>query len=174
MRSISGLLAGVSLAVAVSAVASAQQAAAPVPAPVPEQMPFDIPYGTPINLEHAKKVAAAAVAEAEKRHWKMNVAVVGPAGDLVYFERMDGAQLASIEISQDKARSAARFRRPTKAFFDAVESGHAYIMGLRGVTPSEGGFPLVEDGKLIGAIGCSGGTGGQDGVACKAGAESVK
>ena len=86
---------------------------------------------------------------------------------------MDGSQLASVEISQDKARAAARFRRATKVFFDAVESGHVYIMGLRGVTPSEGGFPLVEAGKLIGAIGCSGGTGAQDGVSCKAGADTV-
>ncbi len=109
-----------------------------------------------------------------KHNWKMNIAVVGPGGDLKYFERMDDAQLASVDISQDKARAAARFRRPTKAFFDAVESGHPFIMGLRCVVPSEGGFPLVEGGKLIGAIGCSGGTGAQDGVTCKAGADTVK
>jgi uncharacterized protein GlcG (DUF336 family) len=87
---------------------------------------------------------------------------------------MDGAQLASVDISQDKARAAARFRRPTKAFFDAVEAGHPFIMGLRGVVPSEGGFPLVEGGKLVGAIGCSGGTGAQDGATCKAAADTVK
>jgi uncharacterized protein GlcG (DUF336 family) len=159
------VLAGVA-AIGLSVTASAQQ--------VPEQMPFDIPYGTPISVEHAKQIAAAAEAEAKKHNWKMNIAVVGPAGELVYFEKMDGAQLASIQISQDKAHAAATFRRPTKAFFDAVEGGHVYISFLHGVVPSEGGFPLVENGKLIGAIGCSGGTGAQDGVTCKAGADTVK
>ncbi len=163
-------LAGILLATAISGAALAQQPAAPVP----EQMPFDIPYGAPITIAHAKEVAAAAEAEAKKHNWKMNIAVVGPAGELIYFEKMDGAQLASIRISQDKAHAAAMFRRPTKAFFDAVEGGHPYIAFLRGVVPSEGGFPLVEGGKLIGAIGCSGGTGAQDGVTCKAGADSVK
>ena len=165
------LLAGVAFS-AVASIAVAQQAAAP--AAVPEQMPFDIPYGPTITLEHAMKVAAAAEAEAKKHNWKMNIAVVGPGGDLKYFLRMDDAQLASVQISQDKANAAARFRRPTKAFFDAVEGGHGYIAFLRGVVPSEGGFPLVEGGKLIGAIGCSGGTGAQDGVTCKAGADTVK
>jgi uncharacterized protein GlcG (DUF336 family) len=161
------LLAGVAFG-ALASVALAQQAA------VPEQMPFDIPYGPTITLEHAMKVAAAAEAEAKKHNWKMNIAVVGPGGDLKYFLRMDDAQLASVQISQDKANAAARFRRPTKAFFDAVEGGHGYIAFLHGVVPSEGGFPLVEGGKLIGAIGCSGGTGAQDGVTCKAGADTVK
>ncbi len=161
------MLAGWALA-AMTGAALAQQPA------VPEQMPFDIPYGTPITVEHAKKVAAAAEAEAKKHNWKMNIAVMGPAGELVYFEKMDGAQLASIQIAQDKAHAAATFRRPTKAFFDAVEGGHVYIAFLHGVVPSEGGFPLVEGGKLIGAIGCSGGTGAQDGVTCKAGADTVK
>jgi glc operon protein GlcG len=166
-------LAGVVAIAIVSSVASAQQPPA-APAPVPEQMPFDIPYGAPITLEHAMKVAAAAEAEAKKHNWKMNIAVVGPGGDLKYFVRMDDAQLASVQISQDKAHAAATFRRPTKAFFDAVEGGHGYIAFLHGVVPSEGGIPLVEGGKLIGAIGCSGGTGAQDGVTCKAGADTVK
>ncbi|HEX7970062.1 MAG TPA: heme-binding protein [Stellaceae bacterium] len=168
------LLAGLALATAVSGAALAQQQPPAAPAPVPEQMPFDIPYGTPITVAQARQVAAAAEAEAKKHNWKMNIAVMGPAGELVYFEKMDGAQLASIQISQDKARAAATFRRPTKAFFDAVEGGHPYIAFLHGVVPSEGGFPLVEGGKLIGAIGCSGGTGAQDGVTCKAGADTVK
>jgi len=168
------LLAGVAIVAALSGAASAQQQPPAAPAPVPEQMPFDIPYGAPITLEHAKQVAAAAQAEAKKHNWKMNIAVVGPAGELVYFEKMDGAQLASIQISQDKAHAAAAFRRPTKAFFDAVEGGHVYIAFLHGVVPSDGGFPLVEGGKLIGAIGCSGGIGSQDGVTCKAGADTVK
>jgi uncharacterized protein GlcG (DUF336 family) len=167
------ILAGVAVIATASGVASAQQPPA-APAPVPEQMPFDIPYGPPITLEHAMKVAAAAEAEARKHNWKMNIAVVGPGGDLKYFVRMDDAQLASVQISQDKAHAAATFRRPTKAFFDAVEGGHGYIAFLHGVVPSEGGIPLVEGGKLIGAIGCSGGTGAQDGVTCKAGADTVK
>lgn len=170
---VSRLLAGVAVVSAISGAALAQQQPA-APAPVPEQMPFDIPYGEPITLEHAMKVAAAAEAEAKKHNWKMNIAVVGPSGDLKYFLRMDSAQLASVQISQDKAHAAATFRRPTKAFFDAVEAGHVYIAFLHGVVPSEGGFPLVEGGKLIGAIGCSGGTGAQDGVTCKAGADTVK
>ena len=167
------VFAGVAFGAVMSAAALAQQPPA-APAPVPEQMPFDIPYGTPIALEQAMKVAAAAEAEAKKHNWKMNIAVVGPGGELKYFVRMDDAQLASVQISQDKARAAATFRRPTKAFFDAVESGHGYIAFLHGVVPSEGGIPLVEGGKLIGAIGCSGGTGAQDGVTCKAGADTVK
>src|SRR5579863_1899149 len=149
---------------------AAASAATPAGAQVPEQMPFDIPYGESLTLEQANQLLAAAEAEAKKHNWKMNIAVVGPSGDLIAFARMDGAQYASIEISQDKARAAARFRRPTKAFFDAVEGGHAYIMALRGVVPSEGGFPLVAGGKLVGAIGCSGATGAQDGVTCKAAA----
>jgi glc operon protein GlcG len=174
-KTVVGLLVGLSFAATSAAFAQAQQA----PAPVPEQMPFDIPYGTAITLEQAQKVAAAAEAEAKKHNWKLNIAVAGPSGDLKYFIRMDGAQLASVDISQDKARAAARFRRETKIFQD-VANGKTpagptpSILSLRGVVASEGGFPLVEGGKLIGAIGCSGGTGAQDGVACKAGADTVK
>ena len=166
-----GLLVGLTLA-APAAFAQAQQPAAP--APVPEQMPFDIPYGPSITLEKAKAVATAAAAEAAKHKWKLNIAVVGPAGDLKYFERMDDAQLGSVEISQDKARASARFRRPTKAFADAINGGSPATLSLRGIVASEGGIPLVEGGKLIGAIGCSGGTGAQDGVTCKAAADTVK
>jgi glc operon protein GlcG len=141
---------------------------------IPEQMPFDIPYGTPITLEHAKRIVAVAEAEAKKHNWKMNIAVVGPAGELVYFEKMDGAQNASIAIAQHKARAAATFRRETKIFEKAVDGGHPYLLSLDGVIASEGGFPLVPGGKLIGAIGCSGGTGTQDGASCGAGAATVK
>ncbi|HEV2546183.1 MAG TPA: heme-binding protein [Stellaceae bacterium] len=174
-KTVVGLLVGLSFAATTAAFAQAQQA----PAPVPEQMPFDIPYGPSITLEKAKAVVAAAAAEAAKHKWKLNIAVVGPAGDLKYFERMDDAQLGSVEISQDKARASARFRRETKIFQDAVNGKTPAgptpsILSLRGIVASEGGFPLVEGGKLIGAIGCSGATGAQDGVACKAGAETVK
>ncbi|HXY98895.1 MAG TPA: heme-binding protein [Stellaceae bacterium] len=167
-----GLVAALACLAGLSGGALAQQPAAP--APVPEQMPFDIPYGAPIGLDHAKRVAAAAAAEARKHNWKLNIAVVGPAGELIYFEKMDGAQNASIPIAQHKARAAATFRRETKVFQDAVDGGHPYLLSLDGIIASEGGFPLVQAGKLIGAIGCSGGTGGQDGVSCKAGAELVK
>ncbi len=151
------------------------QAPAPAPGPIPDAIPFDIPYGAPITLERAKKVAEAAEAEAKKRNWKMCVAIVNTSGDLVYFEKLDDSMLASVEISQGKAKTAAIFRRPSKAFFDAMESGHPYVATLKsGTVASEGGIPLVENGKVIGAIGVSGGTGPQDGVVAKAGADTVK
>src|SRR5208282_3027219 len=142
---------------------------------VPEKMPFDIPYGTPISLEHAQSAIAAAVAEAKKHDWKLNVAVVDSGGNLVAFQRMDGAQLASIRISEHKALAAVNFRRETKAFENAIQLNHMdYVMTLDGVIASRGGIPLVEGGKVVGAIGCSGGTGSQDEEACKAGAAIIK
>src|SRR5207248_11793214 len=100
---------------------------------------------------------------------------VDPNGDLVTFARMDGAQLASIAISQHKARTAARYRRPTHALEDGIQkAGFNYLLTLDDVIASRGGIPLVEGGKLIGAIGCSGGTGSQDEVACKVGAATIK
>ena len=139
---------------------------------VPDKMPFDIPYGPPIPLERAEAAVAAAVAEAKKHDWKLNVAVVDSGGNLVAFQRMDGAQLASIQIAEHKARVAATFRRETKAFENAVQQhGYNYVLTLDGVIASRGGVPIVERGKLIGAIGCSGGTGSQDEAACKAGAD---
>jgi glc operon protein GlcG len=147
---------------------------AQAPAPGPDAMPFDTPFGMPISLERAKAVSEAAVAEAKKRNWKMAIAIVEPSGDLVYFQKMDGTQLASIKVSQAKAHSAATFRRPTKVFFDQMETGHPYIATLPGVVASDGGVPIVEGGKIIGAIGVSGGTGAQDGVVANAGASTVK
>ena len=142
---------------------------------VPDKMPFDIPYGTPISLEHAEAAIAATVAEAKKHDWKLNIAVVDSGGNLVAFQRMDGAQLASIQISEHKARTAVTFRRETKAFESAVQqSNYHYVMTLDGVIASRGGIPLVQGGRLIGAIGCSGGTGSQDEVACKVGAATIK
>lgn len=158
-----------------------QPAAAPPAAPanpldaVPEKMPFDIPYGAPITLERAEAAIAAAVAEAKKRDWKLNVAVVDSGGNLVAFQRMDGAQLASIQIAEHKARTAVTFRRETKVFENAIQTDNRpYVMTLDGVIGSRGGIPLVLGGRLIGAIGCSGATGSQDEVACKVGAASVK
>jgi uncharacterized protein GlcG (DUF336 family) len=152
----------------------AQEVQAQTPAPVPERMPFDIPYGGPITLERAKEVAAAALTEAKRRDWKMAVAIVEPTGVLVYYEKMDGTQYASAEVAPGKARASARYRRATKVFMDLVNGGQPYVMSLDGVVASEGGLPLVADGKLIGAIGVSGGTSAQDGVVAKAGADTVK
>jgi glc operon protein GlcG len=136
---------------------------------IPDKMPFNIPFGTPITADRAQALVQAAVAEANKRGWAMNVAVVDPHGDLVAFTRMDGAQVASVAISQHKARVAARYRRPTRAFEDAVQKfGFNYILTLDDVIASRGGIPLVADGKIIGAIGCSGGAGSQDEATCTA------
>jgi uncharacterized protein GlcG (DUF336 family) len=158
--------------------APAPAAAPPAPPPAggtPDVMPFDIPYGQSIGLDHAKQVVAAAEAEAKKRNWKMNIAVVDTNGELVQFERMEGAQIASGSISIGKARTAARFRRESRAFYNAFEAGHGYVATLDPtLVASPGGFPLVESGKLIGAVGCSGGTGDQDAAICKVGAEIVK
>lgn len=148
--------------------------AQPLPPGIPAVMPFDIPYGAPITLALAKKVAAAAVARAASLHWKDAIAIVDPSGMLVYFERMDDTQGASIGIAQDKAKAAARFRRPTKVFQVLVDKGLPYLTTLRGVVASEGGLPLVLDGKLVGAIGVSGGTSPQDGVIAAAGVAALK
>ncbi|HEX2654313.1 MAG TPA: heme-binding protein [Xanthobacteraceae bacterium] len=162
--------------------AQAPAPAAPAPASanpndaVPDAMPFDVPYGETINLETAKKVAAAAMAEATKHNWKLCIAVVGPTGDLVYFERMDNCQYASISISQHKARAAAKYRRPTLAFENAMGRGSnfSYLSTLDDIVASRGGNPLVVGGKLIGAIGVSGGTGSQDDVVSQAGVAAIK
>jgi uncharacterized protein GlcG (DUF336 family) len=157
--------------------ASAQQTAAPASNPrdvVPEKLPFNTPYGAPISLESAKAAIQAAVAEASKRGWPLNVAVVDSGANLVAFERMDGAMLASIKIAQHKARVAATYRRPTKAWETGVqEHGLNYILAQDDIIASRGGIPLVVGGKLIGAIGCSGGTGSQDETACAAGAAVI-
>jgi uncharacterized protein GlcG (DUF336 family) len=142
---------------------------------VPDSMPYDVPYGTPISLDRADSAIAAAVAEAKKHHWKMNIAVVDSGANLVAFQRMDGAQLASIAVSEHKARTAASFRRETKAFEDAIQLKQSYYaLTLDGIIASRGGIPLIEGGRIIGAIGCSGGTGSQDEVVCKAGAATIK
>ncbi len=156
--------------------ARAQQSAPPNPLDVvPDKMPYDIPYGTPILLERAEAAINAAVAEAKKHDWKLNIAVVDSGDNLVAFKRMDGAQLASIQISQHKAHTAVNFRRETKAFENGIQlNNFNYILTFDGVIASRGGIPLVEEGKIIGAIGCSGGTGSQDEVACKAGAAIIK
>jgi uncharacterized protein GlcG (DUF336 family) len=141
---------------------------------VPDQIPFDVPYGRPILLDEAEAVIDAAVAEAKKRNWKMNLAVADSGGNLVAFQRMDGAMLASIQIAEHKARAAATFRRETKVFEDGINIMHLnYLLAFDGVIASRGGIPLIEQGKIIGAIGCSGGTDSQDEVVSKAGAAII-
>jgi glc operon protein GlcG len=185
VRFLSAVMFGAVLLTAGSAVAQQPPApaapAAPAPAApampdlnaIPEKMPFSTPYGEPIGLEKADAAIAAALAEATKRGWAMNVAVVDSGGNLVSFKRQDGAQLASISIAEHKARVAVKYRRPTRAFEDAVQHGILYIATLDDVVASRGGIPLVEDGKIIGAIGCSGGTGSQDEATCTVGAATI-
>jgi uncharacterized protein GlcG (DUF336 family) len=134
------------------------------------------PYGPPISVENAKKAAAAALAEAVKNHWTMAVAIVDPNGTLIYYEKMDNTQLGSANVAVEKARSAAQFKRPTKAFQDALAAGGAglRILGIAGAVPVEGGIPLVADGKIIGAIGLSGDSSDHDGQCAQAGAATIK
>ena len=138
------------------------------------QMPN--PYGTSVTTDAAKRAAAAALSEARKNNWTMAAAIVDTAGDLVYFEKIDGTQAASTLIAVDKARSAVRFKRPTKAMQDVLAAGGEGLrfLALQGAIPVEGGIPLVMGEKIVGAIGLSGGTSAQDGQCAKAGADAVK
>ncbi len=133
-------------------------------------------YGANVSHEQARKAIAGAVAESRKLNLPMAITVVDNAGQLVAFERMDNTQTGSIGVSQDKAVSAAMYRRPTKVFQDALAAGGAglRILTLRGANAVEGGVPLMADGKIIGAIGVSGGSAEQDGVVAKAGIDSMK
>jgi uncharacterized protein GlcG (DUF336 family) len=134
------------------------------------------PYGPPVSVENAKKAAAAALAEAVKNHWTMAVAIVDPNGTLIYYEKMENTQLGSADVAIDKARSAALYKRPTKAMQDALAAGGAgiRILALRGAVPVEGGIPLISDGKIVGAIGLSGANSDQDGQCATAGAAVIK
>ena len=141
---------------------------------VPDNIPYDTPYGPPISLNRAQAVIHAAVAEAKTRNWKMNIAVMDSGGNLVSFQRMDGAMLASIQIAEHKARAAATFRRETKVFEDGINLMHLnYLLAFDGVIASRGGIPLIEQGVIIGAIGCSGGTDSQDEIVSQAGAAVI-
>ncbi len=133
-------------------------------------------YGPDINLEQAKKVIAAAQAEAKKNNWPVAIAVVDNHGFLVAFEKMDNTQTASVNVAIDKASSSATYRRPTKVVQDLVAGGGAgmRMLNLRGMSAVEGGLPIVVGGKIIGAVGVSGVTSDQDGVAAKAGVEALK
>jgi glc operon protein GlcG len=163
---------GVSWVLALGDPAVAQQPPPPPPPASPTPRPD---YGPPITNEQAKAVAGAALAEAKKNNWRMAISIVGPAGELVYFEKMDGTQLASTEISQGKARTAVMFRLPSKAFADQCAAGNTVFMTFpEKPVASEGGIPIIVSGKIIGAIGASGGTGQQDGTAAAAGANAAK
>ncbi|RHX91889.1 GlcG/HbpS family heme-binding protein [Leptospira stimsonii] len=133
-------------------------------------------YGNPIRLEVAKKIVLKAEAEAKKNGWKMVISIVDSGGNLVYLEKIDGTQFGSIDISQGKAKCAVNFRRPTKAMEDSVVAGGMglRLIGIPGVYPLEGGELILQDGKIIGAIGVSGGTSAQDGQVARAGLEAVK
>ena len=159
----------------VSSGASAQApgSAAPVN-PAAQMLPID--YGAPISNANAKKVAAAALAEAQRMNVPMVVAITDMSGNVLYMERQDSAILGGVLVAPQKARSAALYKRPTKAFEDAIAPGGVGLRFLRleGAIPIEGGLPLILDNKIIGAIGMSGGTGVQDGVAAKAGADALK
>jgi glc operon protein GlcG len=138
------------------------------------QMPN--PLGGPVTLENARKAAAPALAEAEKNHWNVAVAVVDTGGNLVYYEKMDNTQLGSANVAIEKARTAALFKRPTKAFQDTLAGGGdgLRVLSLKGVVAVEGGIPLVMDGKIVGAIGVSGATSAQDAQCAKTGADILK
>jgi glc operon protein GlcG len=141
---------------------------APPPAPPPP-----IPHGVPVTLEQAKRVAAAAEAEARKNGWPMAIAIAEPTGALVYFAKMDGTQYASIKLAKAKAETAAQYRRPTKMFTEALGNGHLFFLTFEGLCAAPGGLPLVAGGKLIGAIGVSGGAGHQDDIVAQAGVEAL-
>lgn len=146
MRLLLAMAVGVGL---VGTTASAQQMAAP--------------YGVPIPLDQAREIVARARQAAAERHFSMAFAVVEPGGQLVAFEKMDGTQYGSEIVAQEKAKSAARFKRPTKAFSDSVAAGRTAVLSLPGAIPIEGGVPIVIQGRIVGAIGVSGGTSEQDG-----------
>ena len=139
-----------------------------------QQMPN--PYGAPISLENAKKAAATAIAEARKNNWTMALAIVDPSGILVYYEKLDNTQIGSAQVAINKARSATLFKRPTKSFEDQLAKGGDGLrtLGLEGAVPVEGGVPIVVEGKIVGAIGMSGGTSAQDAQCAQVGADALK
>jgi glc operon protein GlcG len=146
--------------IAVTATVRAQQPPAPPPL---------TPYGAPIGIEAAKRLMSAAEAEATKNNWSMAIVILDSTGHVVLLEKLDNTQYGSITVAEDKARSALDFKRPTKVFEDLVAQGG---VGLRGASPLEGGIPIVRDGKIVGAIGVSGGSSVQDAQVAKAGADA--
>jgi uncharacterized protein GlcG (DUF336 family) len=147
---------------------SLEKSSVPPPAPPPP-----VPHGVPITLEAAKRVAAAAEAEARQNGWPMAIAIAELNGALVHFSKMDNTQYASVDLAIAKAKTAALYRRPTKLFTEALDHGHLLFLTFEGLCAAPGGLPLVADGKLIGAIGVSGGAGHQDDVVANAGVAAL-
>src|SRR6202049_2493653 len=147
---------------------SAQQHAAPSPPPT-------TPYGSPISLDAAKKAMAAAEAEAVKNNWPMAIVILDSTGHTVMIHKLDNTQYGSIRVAELKAHSALDYRRPSKVFEDLVAQGGIGLrtLALPGAAPFEGGVPIIADGKIIGAIGVSGGTSQQDGQVAKTGADAA-
>jgi glc operon protein GlcG len=127
-----------------------------------------------LSLEDAKAAAAAAAAVARENGWTVVIAILDDGGHLQYLERMDEVQPGSVVVAQEKARTALLFKRPTKAIEDAVLGGRTVMMGLPGATPIEGGLPLINQGKIIGAVGVSGVLSSQDGIVAKAAADMIE
>jgi uncharacterized protein GlcG (DUF336 family) len=137
--------------------------------------PPSTPYGPPIAIDAAKKVMAAAEAEATKNNWGIAIAIVDSGGNLVMLHRLDNAQLSAARIAEAKARTAVEFRRPTKALEDAVAGGGVGLRVLTfGASVAEGGVPIIAGGKVVGAIGVSGVASHQDAQVADAGAKSIK
>jgi uncharacterized protein GlcG (DUF336 family) len=168
MSKVKNLAIAVVFLIALPIGAGAQQPAAPTPPPT-------TPYGLPIGLEAAKKVMAAAEAEAVKNNWPMAIVILDSTGHIVMLHKLDNTQYGSIRVAEDKARTAVDFRRPSKVFEDLVARGGLglRVLALRGAAPLEGGVPIIADGKIIGAIGVSGGTSQQDGQVAKIGADAA-
>jgi glc operon protein GlcG len=164
MRRLSLMTVAAYAALLFSSVAQAQQ---PAPAAAP-------PYGEPITLEQAKKIAAAAEAEAKKLNLNDAIAIVEPNGQLVYFQKMDGTQYGGFNVAIDKATSSVLFRKPTTAFDAALKAGNTYLLQLRGANAVPGGLPIIVGGKLIGGIGISGGSGPEDVQVGEAGLAAIK
>jgi glc operon protein GlcG len=167
MSRLTPLFAAAVIIVGVATHVGAQQPAPPSPPPT-------TPYGPPIGLEAAKKVMAAAEAEAMKNNWGMAIVILDSTGHIVMLHRLDNTQYGSIAVAEDKARSALDFRRPTKVFEDLVAQGGIGLrtLAVRGASPLEGGMPILVDGKIVGTIGVSGATSVQDGQVAKAGADA--
>ena len=158
---------------AVCAAFAASAALAQTPAPIPAPAP--LPYGVAITLDQAKKAMLAAEAEARKNNWNVAIVVVDSGGHMVAMQRLDGTQIASIDIAKGKAVTANNYRRPTKALEDAVAGGGAglRLLAVPGIMPLEGGVLVTADGKIIGAIGVSGVLSAQDAQVARAGAEAA-
>jgi len=168
MHGLTLLLIATAILVGTTVPVGAQQPAAPPPPPT-------TPYGSPIDLDAAKKVMAAAEAEATKNNWPMAIVILDSSGHTVMLHKLDNTQYGSIRVAEDKAQTALDFRRPSKVFEDLVAQGgiNMRILSLRGAAPLEGGVPILVDGKIIGAIGVSGGASSQDGQVAKAGADAA-